>query len=57
MLNILYLFQIPMGTRNPDDNGPIDFSSPFDVIMYIIMPVLMILLYIFWRRNKKKKGN
>ncbi|WP_233268502.1 adenylosuccinate synthetase [Cellulophaga sp. L1A9] len=52
-----YLFQIPFGTQNPDDNNPIDLSSPFDVIMYIVMPILMLIFYILWRRNKKKDGN
>lgn len=56
MLNKLYplILQLPIGTPNPDDNSPIDFTSPFDVIVFIILPILVIILYIFWVRNKKR---
>ena len=56
MLNILYplILQLPIGTRNPDDNSPIDLTSTFDVIVYIILPVLMVIFYIFWRKKKTK---
>lgn len=53
---IIFLLQLPFGTRNPDDNNPIDLSSPFDVIVYIILPILMIVFYILWRRDKKKRN-
>jgi membrane protein DedA with SNARE-associated domain len=54
MLNKLYilLLQLPIGSRDPDDT-PIDFTSPFDVIVFIVLPVLMIIFYILWRRRKK----
>ena len=51
------LLQLPIGTRNPDDNSPIDLTNAFDVIVYIILPVLMIIFYIFWRKKKKKDKN
>ncbi|WP_100615446.1 adenylosuccinate synthetase [Confluentibacter citreus] len=55
MLNKLYilLLQLPIGSRNPDDN-PIDLTSPFDVVVFIVLPVLMIIFYILWRRRKKR---
>lgn len=55
MLSKLYplLLQLPIGSRNPDDNDPIDLTSTFDVIVYIVLPVLMIIFYILWRRRKK----
>lgn len=57
MLNLLYLLplQLPFGTRNPQDNKPIDFSSPFDVIVFIIGPILMIIFYFYWKRTKKNE--
>jgi hypothetical protein len=57
MLYKLYplLLQLPIGSQNPDDNDPIDLTSAFDVIVYIILPVLMIVFYILWRRGKKKR--
>ncbi|TXE05679.1 adenylosuccinate synthetase [Gelidibacter salicanalis] len=56
MLIILYslLIQLPQGTRNPDDNSPMDFSNPFDLIVYIILPILLIIFYILWRRSKRR---
>jgi len=58
MLGKLYplLLQLPITNRNSDDNSPIDLTSAFDVILYIILPVLMIIFYILWRKNKKKRG-
>jgi len=57
MLNTIYIFliQLPPGTQNPDDNNPIDVTSLFDVLVYIILPVIMIVFYILWRRQKKNK--
>lgn len=57
MLNKLYLLliQLPIGTPNPDDNKPIDLSSTFDIIVYIILPILIIIFYILWRKKKKDK--
>ena len=54
MLNKLYilLLQLPIGSRNLDDNS-VDFTSTFDVIVFIVLPVLMIIFYIFWKRRKK----
>ena len=58
MLNSIHslFLQIPYGTQNPDANKPIDFTSAFDVIVFIVLPILMIILYIYWRRSKKKEG-
>lgn len=59
MFNALYplLLQLPIGTRNPDDNSPIDLTNTFDVVMYIVLPILMIIFYILWRKKKKKDKN
>ena len=58
MLNKIYplLIQLPIGTPNPDDNAPVDFSRAFDVIVYIILPLVVIILYILWLKKKKKKN-
>ena len=55
MLNKLYplLMQLPIGTPNPDNNSPIDLTNPFDVMVYIILPILVIVFYIIWRRKKR----
>jgi hypothetical protein len=57
MLNILslLLLQLPIGTQNPDDNHPIDLTNPFDVIVYIVLPILAVIFYILWRKKKKEE--
>jgi len=56
MLNKLntFLLQLPIGTRNPDDNDPIDLTSTFDILVYIILPILAVIFYILWRKQKRK---
>lgn len=51
---LFLLFQLPIGTPNPDDNSAIDLSSAFDVIVFIVLPIAMIVFYILWRKAKKK---
>lgn len=58
MLNKLYpvlILQFLLGTRNPVDNVPVDLTNPFDVIVYIILPILLVVCYILWRKKRKKK--
>ncbi|MFI8377431.1 adenylosuccinate synthetase [Leeuwenhoekiella sp. NPDC079379] len=55
MLNLLFI-QLPHGTQNPDDNNPIDFSSPFDLIVFIILPIVVILFYVWWRRKRNRRS-
>lgn len=55
MLNKLYplLIQLPIGTPSPDNNNPINLTRPFDVVVYIILPILVVIFYILWRRKKR----
>ncbi|MFC5195083.1 adenylosuccinate synthetase [Bizionia hallyeonensis] len=58
MLNILSLrFQIPTQSQNPGDSGTIDLSQPFDLIVYIILPIFFIIIYFLWKRMKKQDKN
>lgn len=45
--------QTPQGLPKPSDNEPIDLSSPFSIIFFIVIPVLAILLY-FWLKSRKQ---
>lgn len=49
--------QIPREVPHPDNNTPLDLSNPFEVIVYIVIPLLLIVMYFFLRkkitRNKK----
>ncbi|TXD49273.1 adenylosuccinate synthetase [Polaribacter sp. IC073] len=58
MLAAIYnsvILQLPIGTPNPDDNKPLDFTDPFEVIVIIIMPILAFLFYIIWRKKRKNR--
>ena len=45
--------QIPQGI--PNQSTPIDLTSFTEIVLYIILPVLMIGLYIFWRKKRNEK--
>ncbi len=47
------LLQIPREAPHPDNNTPLDFSNPFEIIVYIVIPVLLIVLYFFLRKRKR----
>ena len=49
--------QKPTHSPNPQDNTPIDFNNLFDVIVFIVMPILMFIFYIIWRKQVKKNRN
>ena len=48
----MLLNQLPPGTQNPDDNFPVDFTDPFEVIVFVILPMLIIIGYILWKSEK-----
>lgn len=56
ILTIDILFaQRPEGI--PYDTGPVEFlSSPFNIIVFIVLPILLILFYIWWIRKKKQEA-
>ncbi|PYE81630.1 hypothetical protein DFQ11_102204 [Winogradskyella epiphytica] len=55
LLHTLYLLslQSPTGTPNPGSNAPLDFTSPFDIIVFIILPILLIFFYFMWRKQRR----
>ena len=46
--------QIPRDVPHPDNNTPLDLSNPFEVIIYVVIPVLLIVLYFFLRKRNKR---
>jgi len=54
---IYSLLQIPKGVPNPADSEPLLINSTFDVILYIVLPVLILIGYFLWRRRKQKRKN
>lgn len=49
------VIQIPTNAPNPGDSGTVDLTKPFDLIVFIILPVIFVILYFVWKRNKKQK--
>jgi heme/copper-type cytochrome/quinol oxidase subunit 2 len=45
--------QLPTHAPNPQDNTPIDLNNLFDIIVYIVLPIGMLILYFLWRRQVK----
>ena len=38
----------------PHSPEPVDFSSPVNIIIYIVIPLLLIAGYVLWRRKFRK---
>ncbi|HET8860413.1 LPXTG cell wall anchor domain-containing protein [Marivirga sp.] len=50
------LAQIPQGVPHPDDNEPLVLTTPFDYILYVGIPILILIGAMFlWRRKKKRE--
>jgi len=52
-----FFLQIPREVPHPDNNAPLDFSNPFELIVYIIIPITLIVLYFFLRKKRKSGKN
>jgi hypothetical protein len=46
--------QIPREVPHPDNNTPIDFSNPADIIIYIVLPVIIVIFFLIWKTKRKK---
>ena len=44
--------QIPTDVPKPQNNYPVDFSDPVNIIIFIILPLLAVVLVIIWRKKK-----
>ena len=47
--------QIQEGLPKPTDQ--IDLSDTSDLVIFIILPILVLILYLFWRKSIKKRKN
>lgn len=45
--------QIPQDI--PNQSEPADFTSPLNIVLYIILPLLMVIGYYFWRKSKRNQ--
>lgn len=37
------------------DNEPIDFSNPWNIVLYIVFPILLTIFYIRWSIGKRRE--
>lgn len=51
------LLQIPTEVPHPDNNTPLDVTNPFEIIVYIIIPIVLLVLYFFLRKKRHKNEN
>lgn len=45
--------QQPTHAPSPQNNTPLNLNSWFDVLVYIILPIIFIVIYFMWRRQVK----
>ncbi len=55
LISTFIFLQIPQGVPNPADSEPLTLETPFDYILFIGMPILIFIGYLFWRRRKKQR--
>ncbi len=44
--------QIPEEVPHPQDADSFDIDSPLDMIVFIVLPLLMIAAFFFWRKSR-----
>ena len=49
--------QIPREVPHPDNNTPLDLSNPFEIIVYIVIPIVLLVLYFFLRKKRHNIKN
>lgn len=55
LVSALMFAQRPTHSTGPNNNDPIDLSNWVDILIYIVFPVVIILVYILWRRMVRKE--
>ena len=51
------IFQLPTDTPNPSQNTPIDLTSIFDIVVFIVAPVVMVFLYFFLQKKERPNND
>jgi membrane protein DedA with SNARE-associated domain len=41
-------------SQNPRDSGIVDLTRPFDLIVFVILPIIIVVLYFIWKKQKKQ---
>ncbi|WP_417360734.1 adenylosuccinate synthetase [Galbibacter sp.] len=48
-------FQVAEGIPKPSDSDPIDFNYIYNVIIFIVVPILIAVFYYLWRKGRSNK--
>jgi len=48
--------QRPTHSQNPQNNTPIDLNNLFDVIAFVVLPIVVIIFYFLWRKQVKNRN-
>ncbi|PHR90418.1 MAG: hypothetical protein COA80_16320 [Leeuwenhoekiella sp.] len=53
---ILTIMQVPppRGSQNADYNLPKNVKDPFDLAVFVILPLVLIVGYIIWRTKRRE---
>lgn len=53
------IFQITVNAQSQDliklDNEKVDFSNPWNIVLYIVFPILLTIFYIRWSIGKRRE--
>lgn len=45
------ILQIPHEIPHPNDGDLFNIQSPLDIVIYIVIPLLIVAYFFFWRRR------
>lgn len=48
--------QIPTHSPKPDQTA-VDFSQPINIVLFIILPLILVVLYLVWRKKNRKNDS
>lgn len=53
-MSLFSFAQQPTHVPSPQNNSPIDLNNWFDIIVFIIIPIVLVIIYFLWRSQVKK---
>lgn len=53
LFSFLAVAQQPTHVPSPQNNSPINLYSWFDIVVFIILPIILIVIYFMWRKQVK----
>ena len=53
----MWMIQLPTEVPNPDNNTPLDVTNPFEIIVYIVIPIVLLVFYFFLRKKSRRNAD